>query len=124
MMQLDSREHAHRLRQKYPGHIPVVVEVVGPSSLHIRKQKFIVHQDTRVGAFCHVVRKYIDGVSSSMGLFYYYEDGTRNRVLAPLQLMVGELDSIFIRGQEHAGKLDPPPILTLWVAAENAFGGV
>ena len=120
-------EHAHRLRQKYPEHIPVIVELIAPSSLKIRKQKFIVHRDTGVGAFCHVVRKYVDGINSSMALFYYYEDPRRGKVLAPLHMMVGELDAIFSRDRFESSTSDtiahpPAPILTLWVAGETTFG--
>jgi len=125
---MNPAESAHRLRLKYPDHVPVVVEVMASAlSLKIRKQKFIVHRDTMVGSFCHVVRKYLDGVTSSMALFYYYEDPRDGKVLSPLQQTVGELDAIFSREKFDSSTSErisspPAPVLTLWVASESAFG--
>jgi hypothetical protein len=124
-MQTVSSEDAARLRLKYPTHVPVVVHQLphGGSALKIKRLKYLVPQSTPMGSLCSILRKYMEGVTESTGLFFYVRDvASADLVLAPMGTTVGELDVRCNYNASDPGRVSPP--LAVWVAMENTFGGV
>jgi hypothetical protein len=119
---------ASRIRHQHPDSVAIFVTVAPKASraLRLKKQKFIVHADTRTGAFCFLLRKYIEGVRESTGLFFYTSDRKGTMFMIPMDLSVGELDALYARSHNVNGQSDASwlsrPVLNIQVAGEDVFG--
>eukprot|EP00300_Choanocystis_sp_HF-7_P030205 c38977_g1_i1.p2 GENE.c38977_g1_i1~~c38977_g1_i1.p2 ORF type:complete len:145 (+),score=20.21 c38977_g1_i1:56-436(+) len=61
MTEAQRREHAEKLRAKYPERLPIICEKAENSAdLNLRKTKFLVPGTMNVGQFLHVVRKHAE----------------------------------------------------------------
>jgi GABA(A) receptor-associated protein len=63
---------AKKIREKYPGRIPVLIK--DTCKLELSKKKYIVPGDITVCQFLHFLRKYIKKIKSDEALFIFIND--------------------------------------------------
>jgi GABA(A) receptor-associated protein len=102
-------EEARRIRDKFPGRVPVIVER-GQRSLsvpRIDKQKFLVPGDLNVSQFIYVIRKRLN-LPSEQALFLFV-----GNTLPTTGMLIREL---------HASYGDADGFLYVTYCGENVFG--
>jgi GABA(A) receptor-associated protein len=102
-------EESRRIRDKFPGRVPVIVER-GQRSLSvpsIDKQKFLVPGDLSVSQFIFVIRKRLN-LSSEQALFLFI-----GNTLPTTGMLIREL---------HASYADADGFLYATYCGENVFG--
>ena len=101
-------EESRRIRNKFPGRVPVIVERGQRSSIPvIDKQKFLVPGDLTVSQFIFVIRKRLN-LPSEQALFLFIKN-----VLPTTGMLIREL---------HASYADPDGFLYATYCGENVFG--
>lgn len=63
---------AQKIRDKYPGRIPVLIK--DGCKIELSKKKFIVPDDLSVGQFMHFLRKYIRKMKADQSLFIFIDN--------------------------------------------------
>jgi GABA(A) receptor-associated protein len=102
-------EESRRIREKFPGRVPVIVER-GQRSLsvpQIDKQKFLVPGDLSVSQFIFVIRKRLN-LPSEQALFLFI-----GHTLPTTGMLIREL---------HSSYGDPDGFLYASYCGENVFG--
>jgi GABA(A) receptor-associated protein len=95
------------VRHKYPHYIPIVVR--SKDGLQLSKSKFLVTGDVTVGEFIYILRKKLEALDSSQGLFLFI-----NNQLPPSEMEMSLL---------YASEKDPQTgMLFITVCKENVFG--
>lgn len=103
-------EESRRIRDKFPGRIPVIVERSQRSSTSvplIDKQKFLVPGDLSVSQFIFVIRKRLN-LSSEQALFLFV-----GNTLPTTGMLIRELHSVYA---------DVDGFLYVNYCGENTFG--
>ncbi|KAJ6320570.1 MICROTUBULE-ASSOCIATED PROTEINS 1A/1B LIGHT CHAIN 3-RELATED [Salix viminalis] len=102
------RAEASRIREKYPGRIPVIVEKAERSDIpNIDKKKYLVPADLTVGQFVYVIRKRIK-LSAEKAIFILVDNA-----LPPTGAI---LSSIYDEKKDEDG------FLYVTYSGENTFG--
>ena len=65
----DPKDIAKKIREKYPGRIPVLIK--DKCKLDITKKKYIVPEDITISQFLHFLRKYINKIKPDQALFIF-----------------------------------------------------
>jgi GABA(A) receptor-associated protein len=63
---------AKKIKEKYPGRIPVLVK--DTCKLELSKKKYLVPGDITVSQFLHFLRKYIKKIEKEEALFIFIND--------------------------------------------------
>jgi GABA(A) receptor-associated protein len=101
-------EESRRIREKFPGRVPVIVERGQRSSVpSIDKQKFLVPGDLTVSQFIFVIRKRLN-LPSEQALFLFI-----GNMLPTTGMLIREL---------HASYADADGFLYATYCGENVFG--
>lgn len=102
-------EESTRIKEKFPGRIPVIVErcKVTSNIPDIDKKKFLVPSDLSVSQFIFIIRKRIQ-LPSEMALFLFV-----NQTLPTTSTLIRELY------EEHQ---NPDGFLYMEYSGENTFG--
>jgi GABA(A) receptor-associated protein len=102
-------EEARRIREKFPGRIPVIVERGRRSTTvpMLDKQKFLVPGDLNVSQFIFVIRKRLN-LPSEQALFLFV-----GNTLPTTGMLIREL---------HASYADKDGFLYVTYCGENVFG--
>jgi GABA(A) receptor-associated protein len=101
-------EESRRIREKFPGRIPVIVERGSKSSVPcIDKQKFLVPGDLSVSQFIFVIRKRLN-LPSEQALFLFI-----GNTLPTTGMLIRELHSLYA---------DADGFLYATYCGENVFG--
>lgn len=103
-------EESRRIREKFPGRVPMIVERGQRSSLSvppIDKQKFLVPGDLSVSQFIYVIRKRLN-LPSEQAIFLFI-----GNTLPTTGMLIREL---------HASYADADGFLYATYCGENVFG--
>eukprot|EP01104_Vermistella_antarctica_P002763 TRINITY_DN12982_c0_g1_i1.p1 TRINITY_DN12982_c0_g1~~TRINITY_DN12982_c0_g1_i1.p1 ORF type:complete len:120 (-),score=37.37 TRINITY_DN12982_c0_g1_i1:220-579(-) len=101
-------EVAERIRSKYPGRIPVIVEKAPKSDVpDIDKKKYLVPADITVGRFVYEIRKHMK-LSPEKAIFLFV-----NNVLPPTAALMSHI---------YERYKDPDGFLYITYSGENTFG--
>lgn len=76
---------AKKIREKYPGRIPVLVK--DTCKLELTKKKYIVPGDITVSQFLHFLRKYIKKIRKEEALFIFI-----NNTIPTMSSLMSEKD--------------------------------
>ncbi|XP_024026680.1 autophagy-related protein 8C isoform X2 [Morus notabilis] len=99
---------AHRIREKYPDRIPVIVERAEKSDVpDIVKKKYLVPADLTLGQFVYVVRKRIN-LSPEKAIFIFVKN-----ILPPTAALMSAIDE---------DNKDEDGFLYMTYSGENTFG--
>ena len=102
------KEVAERIRAKYPGRIPVIVEKAPKSDApDIDKKKYLVPADITVGKFVYEIRKHMQ-LRPEKAIFLFV-----NNVLPPTAALMSQ---IYERYRDDDG------FLYITYSGENTFG--
>ncbi|KAG6531355.1 autophagy-related protein 8f-like [Zingiber officinale] len=97
-----------RIKEKYPGRVPVIVEKAERSDVpNIDKKKYLVPVDTTLGQFVYVIRKRIN-LSAEKAIFMFVDN-----VLPQIGTLMGHL---------YEEKKDEDGFLYVVYSGENTFG--
>lgn len=97
-----------RIREKHPGHVPVIVERMDHSRLpELKHKKFLVPVNTNIARFISEIRRQLE-ISSAEGIFLFI----RNRIV-PTSMMMDEID------HQYA---DADGFVYVDYSGENVFG--
>jgi len=103
-----TQDTATRIINKYKNRLPVLLWQIGPD-IKIKKRKFIVPRDLTIGQFLYVLRKQMDKMTATEGLFIFVHD--KNSML-PVTAMI---DKVY-----NENNIDG--FLRLTITKENTFG--
>lgn len=107
----EMRAEVGMIKQKHPGHIPVVV-LAKDKRINLTKHKFLVKSDVTVGQFMFILRKKIEGdVASTESLFLF-----ANNTLPVTSQLMSELYHLY--QDKDTG------LLFLQMCKENTFGAL
>eukprot|EP01025_Chloroclados_australasicus_P038493 TRINITY_DN3967_c0_g1_i3.p3 TRINITY_DN3967_c0_g1~~TRINITY_DN3967_c0_g1_i3.p3 ORF type:complete len:139 (-),score=16.45 TRINITY_DN3967_c0_g1_i3:371-787(-) len=102
------RAEAHRIREKYPERIPVIVEKNPRSDIpDIDKKKYLVPADLSVGQFVYVIRRRIQ-LPAERAIFIFVRD-----TLPPIAAMMATV---------YDDHKDEDGFLYITYSGENTFG--
>jgi len=102
-----------RLREKYPGRIPIHINRAKDSRLPpFDKTKYLVPHDFTMGQMIYTVRKRME-LKAQQAIFVYIMFNDRQELLAPTSATLGDLYDKY---------KDADGLLYLQCAGENAFG--
>lgn len=93
------------IMDKYPGHVPIICS---SDKLKLQKNKYLVNKHLTFGEFVFSVRKKIDKLKESEGIYFLVND-----VMIPMSVDIGTL---YHQNKDHGN------ILRIWVVKENMFG--
>jgi Autophagy protein Atg8 ubiquitin like len=96
----------HELIARYPGYVPVIVSSKS-SEIKLHKHKYFVSGDVSLGQFMVVLRKHIDNIDPSHGLYLFVRN-VLPTASTPLSL---------IHKEHHVDQ-----VLYLTICKENTFG--
>ncbi|KAK1391853.1 Autophagy-related protein 8C [Heracleum sosnowskyi] len=109
-MKKKNQAEAKRIRDEFPGRIPVIVERAKKTDVpDIVKKKYLVRGDTTVGEFVFVVRRKIE-LSADKAIFIFVKN-----TLPPTAAL---MSAIY---EEHK---DEDGFLYMTYSGENTFGSV
>ena len=123
-----------RMRVRHPKHVPVVVQV--RESRHdgirssapfiLKKSKFMVAGDHDVASFCMLIRKYMDNLHPSTGLYFFCASPVSGSLsLVQMTLTMGALESRFVVQPPGKDKdANDRPALVIHLAGEDTFGSM
>jgi len=77
---------AERIRSKYQGRVPVIVEAGSSCIYTLEKHKYLVPADLTIGQFLYTIRNRLV-LSADKALFFFI-----NNVIPPTSALMGQLD--------------------------------
>lgn len=102
------KSESARIRAKYPGRVPVIVEKAGRSDIpNVDKNKYLVPSDLTLGQFTYVIRKRLD-LSAEKAIFLFIDS-----VLPTTGALMSTL---------YEEKKDEDGFLYITYSGENTFG--
>lgn len=106
---MQRKSEAMRMLDKYPGRVPVIVELTPSTSLCLDKKKYLVPTDTTLGQFMFVIRKRMQ-LHEAQALFLFISD---EKILGPTSMTLSAA---------YAKFKDPDNFLYVELCEENTFG--
>lgn len=103
----ERKQMAERKRKQSPNHVPVILE---SRDIHLKRQKFMVHNDSTLVAFLTQVRSNLQ-LRHDEAIFAFLDNNT----LVPHQTLFAELY------QKHKSEDD---LLYITISKESAFGSI